>query len=319
MSDMIHPMGQISIESQTASGMGPSVEVAERDSVVRAIFTTNLIPSYPDQSMHTMLVDFARESYLVYGDVPNRDKYDQGAIVGISSSAIGTDRWEIVTLRMVPFEHEGRLGTEDSDMFHLQSPDGTCTSIIELLSQKGIQPSEVASMSRLAKQSIGSTRTLPASFAHLQVEMCKEARARGIKYLVSQQHHDLDRALSLGDLRFPFCDIAEYFGVDGVVVSNREDDSVWSTMSQYPGYFLSPDGIRETLVGRGVSGLPNRLKLKSVREVWQKYVADNSEMEMAMRDRNNVPDASFLSIAALDEWESAARAIINQYEKDQTK
>lgn len=317
MSDMIHPMGQISAELSLSGEFG--LIDPELEKIPRTDFVTVILPNYPDDTIYTQLVNEARRSYLRYGEVPLTDSYDESSIVGLAAAIVDRADWEIVTLRMVPFVHESRIGTEDSEMFELKRPDGSRTPIIDLLRENGIEPRQVASMSRLAKQATEDTSMLPITFAHLQVEMCREARAMGIDYLISQQHRSLDRRLRYNGLRFPFCDIAEFLKLSGEVSINRDDEGVWSKMSLYPGYFLSGRGIIKTLKKFDIPDLPITLEEKEIGVIWSRYVKGNKVVEDAMRDRNNVPDASFLSIAALDEWESAARAIINQYEKDYAK
>lgn len=258
-------------------------------------------------------VDTARRSYRMYGDVPITDKSDKRSIVGVSWRIEGTSR-EVATLRFVRFVDSGKLvGSEDSDMFVVNSGESG-VSVIDCLLENGIDPKNVVSMSRLAKASnLESGSWLPIVFAYMQLDLCRKAKEEGVTHLMSQQHPTLPDALSYNGTGYPFKEIAEFLGINnGRATLNRSDDAVWRKISSFPGYFLSARSFKQFLESQGVD-VGGKVKPPQVLGLWNQHVAPFQDRLNMVRE-GSVADGSFLSLATVDEWESSAREIVKKYE-----
>jgi hypothetical protein len=309
--------------------MSATLEVSIRDGLTNVslengptrhvVVASEIVTGYPTKG-ESIYRDFliesvgmARESYGIYGDVPITDESDERSIVGVSWRIEGTS-YEVATLRLVRFVNSGELvGSEDSDMFVVNSGKSS-VPVIDCLLENGIEPKNVVSMSRLAKASnLKSGSWLPIVFAYMQLDLCRKAKEEGVTHLMSQQHPTLPDALSYNGSGYPFKEIAEFLGINnGRATLNRSDDAVWRKISSFPGYFLSARSFKQFLESQGVD-VGGKVKPPQVLGLWNQHVAPFQDRLNMVRE-GSVADGSFLSLATVDEWESSAREIVKKYE-----
>lgn len=215
------------------------------------------------------LVEEARGSYRVYGDIPPFDDYDNKAAVYIANAqyqdSTGKITNEWTTTRFVPGSGIPR-STEDLD-FYVVKDGSSQTTLAEAINNKFANGqgrdhllSQTAAISRLSairpKLLEGGERvsSMPKftglSFALMNLEFLKDSKRSGmdIKILTAQIHEGLRRVLSFpamsGKNAMPFRPAYEALGISPCSI-NMDRKKAYA--NRYPAYFYHLEDLGKKL------------------------------------------------------------------------